>query len=115
MAPPRKTLEQYESEARRVGPCLIHPSWRVARKIYMMRHGTLPPNIAVCHTCDDPLCILDAHHFAGTWGDNVRDAVRKGRHSCFRKGGVRFAGPHTDDTKKKISAASLRMWEVRRG
>jgi hypothetical protein len=108
------TLEQYESGATQVGECLIHPSWRVARKVYIMRHGPLPSHIAVCHTCDNPKCILDAHHFAGTWADNVRDAVRKGRHSCFRKGGVRFSGPHTQEARLKISQASTRMWEARR-
>jgi hypothetical protein len=52
----------------------------------MWRHGALPSTIAVCHTCDNPNCINDAHHFAGTWGDNVRDAVAKGRHACLRRG-----------------------------
>jgi hypothetical protein len=109
-----KSVAVYELEARWNGECLIHPSKHAARKVYIKRHGHLPSNIAVCHTCDQPNCILDAHHFAGTWGDNVRDAVKKGRHSCFRKGGIRFGGPHTDEARAKISAAAKRMWEARR-
>jgi hypothetical protein len=87
MAPPRKTVRQYEAEAERIGACLIRPSGRgAARRVFILRHGEIPSNIAVCHTCDNPRCIEDAHHFKGTWGDNVRDAVRKGRHSCFQNG-----------------------------
>jgi hypothetical protein len=40
--------------------------------------------MAVCHTCDNPRCIEDGHHFLGSWKDNVRDATVKGRHSAFR-------------------------------
>lgn len=110
MAPARKTVKQYELEAAVIGKCLIHPAYGVARKLYMLRHGNLPSHIAVCHTCDNSKCIKDKHHFPGTWGDNVRDAVSKGRHSCFRKGGIRFSGTHTSVAKKKISEASKRRW-----
>lgn len=111
MARKRKTIEQYEREAKRVGKCLIHPACCVARKIYMMRHGALPSHIAVCHTCDNHWCIEDKHHFAGTWKDNIRDAVRKGRHSCFRRGGVRFNGPHSKKSRTKIGEASRLRWQ----
>lgn len=113
MSPPKKTLEQYEAEATWIGGCWISPTGH-ARHIYMMRHGPLATEQYVCHTCDTPKCINDDHHFVGTSQDNVRDAVAKGRHSSFRKGGVRFSGPHTEETKKIISAASFRMWEKRR-
>lgn len=83
MAPLSKTVSQYESEAEVVGDCLIHESAGAARKVYIRRHGNIPSDVAVCHTCDNPKCILDAHHFIGSWKDNVRDAVIKGRHSCF--------------------------------
>jgi hypothetical protein len=64
----------------------------------------------VCHTCDNPKCIKDKHYFEGAWKDNVQDEVRKGRHSCFRKGGVRFSGAHTAEAKIKISEAAKKMW-----
>ena len=112
MAPLRKTIQQYEREATKVGKCLIHPSFGVARKIYKMRHNiVLPSNIAVCHKCDIPKCIRDSHHFLGTWKDNIQDSVRKGRHSCFRKGGVRNSGPHTESAKAAIAAASRMRWQ----
>lgn len=111
MAPPRKTLTQYETEARKVGSCLIHPSRGAARKVYILRHGPLTRLQYVCHTCDTPACIEDRHHFLGSCKDNVQDAVAKGRHSGFRKGGVRFAGSHSEDAKAKIGRASKSCWQ----
>ena len=114
MAPPRKTIQQYEVEAVWQGDCLVSPrGCGVARKVYILRHGTLPSHIAVCHKCDNPKCIADKHHFKGTWADNVHDSVKKGRHSCFRKGGIRFGGKHTLEAKAKIGAASKKMWAKR--
>ena len=105
MAPPRKPIEAYEREARRVGECLVHKTYGVARRLYQERHGvTLPSHIAVCHTCDNPHCIDDAHHFTGTWKDNVDDAVRKGRHSCFQK--PRLGKKHSHDAAAKKSISS---------
>ena len=76
----RKTLEQYEQEAIRIGECLIHPSTgHVARKVYQMRHGPVLNKKLVCHTCDNSQCIEDKHHWIGSQKDNMQDAVRKGR------------------------------------
>lgn len=114
MAAPRKTVQDFENEAIWVGGCLVHPSVLAPRKIYKLRHGPLTTKQYVCHRCDTIGCLLDEHHFIGTARDNTQDAVKKGRHSGFRKGGVRFSGHHTDEAKAKISAASKRMWEKRR-
>lgn len=116
MAPPRKTLADYEAEAQRVGECLIHPSANAARRVFKLRHGDMPSHIAVCHTCDTPKCINDAHHFPGTWKVNTDDAVAKGRHSCFQncaKPGEAhpfFGGHHTLAARNLISDDSLSRW-----
>lgn len=129
MAPPRKTIAQYEAEAKFINGCLVHPNGGpvLSRKVYRLRHskkpikygksGPIPQyksgnqnGLCVCHTCDNPLCILDKHHFLGTRKDNVLDSVKKKRHSCFRKGGTRFSGPHTEDSRIKIGKGSKRVW-----
>lgn len=80
--PPFKSVEQYERESKWVRGCLVHPNVHsMARVVYQKRHGMLQPgwDQSVCHTCDNPKCILDAHHFIGTQEDNIKDSMDKGR------------------------------------
>jgi hypothetical protein len=39
-----------------------------------------------CHRCDTPNCVNPDHIFIGSASDNIRDAVKKGRHSCNKIG-----------------------------
>ncbi len=110
MAPPRKTIAQYEGEGVPTNGCLLHPSQGAARKVNILRHGPMPAGLCVCHTCDTPACIKDGHHWRGTKAQNTQDAVAKGRHSGFRKGGVRFAGGHSDEYKARVSGMSKERW-----
>ena len=105
------TVEQIEAKATREGGCLVRSDPRYARHTNILRHGPMPEGLCVCHTCDNPKCILDAHHWRGTKAQNTQDAVAKGRHSGFRKGGQRFHGQHTPEALARIHAAVIERWQ----
>lgn len=59
---------------------------RASRAAVLLATGTLPPSeLEVCHSCDNPPCINPEHLFVGTHGDNMQDAITKGRLRPFQK------------------------------
>lgn len=60
---------------------------RSHRVAYVLAHGTIPENMQVCHSCDNPPCCNPKHLFLGTNKDNNNDKVRKMRHGIGEKNG----------------------------
>lgn len=55
--------------------------WRNAyahRVAYLSVYGE-PDERCICHRCDNPPCVNPGHLFAGSFKDNIQDAISKGR------------------------------------
>jgi len=64
-----------------LGPPHRTQSWKVHRYAYVLFIGPIPKGMLVCHKCDNPSCVKPSHLFLGTYADNRRDCIKKGRDS----------------------------------
>lgn len=71
------------------------------RVAWALCNGSIPAEIMVCHTCDNPPCCNPKHLFLGTHTDNMRDMQQKDRANH----------PKGDSTGGRI-ASNLKMFSV---
>lgn len=58
----------------------------VHRAVWEALYGPIPKGLCVLHRCDNPPCYNVEHLFLGTKGDNLRDAIGKGRWRGWQAG-----------------------------
>lgn len=59
------------------GRAVVVPTHRLQ---WMHTQGEIPTGMVIMHTCDNPCCINPDHLRLGSYGDNIKDCVTKGRH-----------------------------------
>ena len=52
---------------------------RAHRAAWISANGPVPPGLCVCHRCDVPSCVNEAHLWLGTNAENTADKTIKGR------------------------------------
>lgn len=79
-------------------------SYRPHRVSYCYHKHTDPASLVVRHTCDNPCCINPAHLRLGTYADNSRDAMERGRNA---RGETHGRSKLTDEDVLKIKKRLL--------
>ena len=67
--------------------------WRAHRLAWTLKYGKVPSGLLVCHRCDNPSCVNPLHLFVGSYADNERDKVKKGRHPETARTACRYGHP----------------------
>lgn len=74
------------------------------RLAYYCFVGLIPPDLCVCHTCDNGWCINPKHLWLGTRNDNNKDRAKKGRSATGSRCGSYKHGRAVLSRKKEYQA-----------
>jgi hypothetical protein len=94
------------------GTLKIAGQWKRSHRVaWEIAHGAFPPDLLVCHHCDNPGCCNPAHLFLGTHAANCADKMAKGRHrsgvNSTGKGGRRkLTAEQVIDARRRHPAES---------
>ena len=70
------------------------------RVAWQLKHGAIPKNRYVLHSCDNPPCINPKHLFLGTAANNTHDAVKKKHFPNMQKTCCPQGHPYTGYTTR---------------
>lgn len=76
-------------------------------------NGPIHDGLIICHHCDNPQCVRPDHLFAGTYRDNMLDAMQKGRLKPPPPSSGTFRGER--NSFSKLTEASVREIRQRAG
>lgn len=83
---------------------------RTHRIVWKLAHGSIPRDLLVLHTCDNPPCVNPEHLYLGTHLENVRDRVLRnrqtnlGRHGNHARGENHGRAKLTNDQARTIKS-----------
>lgn len=64
--------------------------WPVSRMLWTLMYGKIPDGKLICHHCDNPSCVNPDHLYLGSFEQNMRDKVNRGRVAGDNHPGVKI-------------------------
>lgn len=90
-------------------------NYNAHRLSYAMANGGVPDGMIICHRCDNPSCVNPDHLFAGTYHDNTRDMIQKGRKcdsSGERNGQAKLRSTQVVEIRKRYAVGDISHHEL---